>query len=208
MKGINLIDPIGRTTIMYGIRDSNLDRLESSSKKVGNKTRKTFYVSPDMHNEIILLSIMKEQVFVNIAVVEQGVLKLAAVSTKVKFIETKEDKIIELYYNPTSERKIFVIDLETGDEVEPELNFTSSGEVKGVINLKTSKKYITIELREDKLRSIIVAACQLILDGNILKLNINKDEAKIISMEKYLELINSGKSIEQKLLDSSVEKER
>ena len=208
MKVVNLVDPKGRTSIMYGIENSKLERIESESKEMSDKIRRSFYISPNIHKEILVLSIMEDQVFANIAIIEKDVLKLASVSTKIEFIKTEKDKTVELYYNPTSERKIFVIDLESGNEIEPELNFTSTGEMKGIINLETGKKYITIEIRPDQHRSIIVAACNLNLEDNVLKLNINKEEAKRISLVKYLELIHSGKNIEQRLLDTTIEKER
>ena len=214
MKIINLIDPKGRKSFMYTIEDksdslkSELQRLMVKSQDLGDKTRRSFTIDTSKDKEILVLSLMEEQVFVNMATVVKGVLKLASVSTKIDFIKTESVGTVELYYTPTSKRKIFVIDIETGDEIEPEFNITETGETKGIINLELGKKYITLELRDDAYKSILIGACQLLLEEDMLKLNISKEEAKRIRVDKYLELINSGKSIEQKLSDASIEKER
>lgn len=216
MKIINLIDPKGRTSLMYSIKSeeknniqtTKLERLEEKSQDLGDKIRRSFYLNTKNDKEIVVISLMKEQVFVNIAAVSQDLFKLASVSTKINFVDTKASEIIEIYYTPTTERKIFVIDIDTGDEIEPEFNLTSSGEMRGIINLEVGKKYLTIELRDAAYRSILAGACQLILEDGVLKLNISKDEAKRVRIDKYMELIKSGKSIEQKLMDTSIEKER
>ncbi len=216
MKIINLIDPKGRTSLMYSIEDvqndkgqrTKLERLEVKSQDLGDKTRRSFYLDLKSDKEIIVLSLMKEQAFINIATVSNGILKLASVSTKINYIETKSSGTIEVFYTPTSQRKIFVIDVETGDEIEPDFDIMASGVMRGIISLEIGKKYLTIELRDGAFRSILVGACQLIVEDNFLKLNISKDEAKRVRVDKYIELINSGKCIEQKLIDASIEKER
>lgn len=215
MKVINIIDPKGRNTILYGINikdgkslsNIRLEKLQVDLKEEDDKTRKTFYVQSDKVNQIIMLSIMDSQVFVNVARLDKDILKLASVSTKVSFIKTNETKYIEIYYNPTSERKIFIIDLETGDEIVPELNLTSAGIMKGIINLKLDKKYLVLELRDDSTRTMTVGLCNLFLKEDILKLSISKEEIKRINIDKYMELIDSGKCIEQKLMDVRPEKE-
>lgn len=215
MKVINLVDPKGRISIMYSIENmtkggttnAKLERLETKSQNLGDKIRRSFYLDTNSDKEILVLSIMKEQVFVNVAAVSKGILKLASVSTKIGFIETEKSETIEIYYTPTVERKIFIIDIETGDEVEPDFDVTSTGEMKGIIDLEIGKKYITIELRDKAFRSILVGASQLLIDNDVLKLHISKEEAKRVIVDKYIELINSGKCIEQKLRDASLEKE-
>lgn len=215
MKIINLVDPKGRISLMYsienelkgGLINTKLERLESKSQNLGDKIRRSFYLDASSDKEIIVISIMKEQVFVNIATVSKGILKLASVSTKIGFIETKKSETIEVYYTPTAERKIFIIDIETGNEVEPDFDVTITGEMKGIVNLEVGKKYITIELRDKAFRSILVGASQLLLEDDVLKLHISKEEAKRVRVDKYIELINSGKCIEQKLRDTSLEKE-
>lgn len=218
MKVINLIDPKGRISLMYNLKSekngeihsTKLEKLEVKSQDLGDKTRRSFYldIAEKKEEEILVLSIMREQIFVNLAIVSENIFKLSSVSTKVDFIETKTKGFIEVYYTPTAERKIFVIDIETGDEVEPEFNITATGETKGIINLEIGKKYITIELRDVAYKTILLGACQLFIEDDILKLGIKKEEAKMIRLDKYVELIKSGKCIEQKLIDASPEKER
>lgn len=215
MKSINLSDPKGRVSIIYSIKSNDisaqgvkLERLHSESEDLGDKVKRKFFVSSNEVKEILVLSLMKEKVFVNIATVSKDTLKLASVSTKISFIETETSETVELYYTPTSQRKIFVIDLETGDEIEPELNILSTGETKGIIYLEVGKKYLAIEFRDSPYRTILAGACQVLLEDESLKLSISKDEAKMISLDKYIELIGSGKSIEQKLSDVTPEKER
>lgn len=215
MKVINLVDPKGRISLMYsidkpikeGTTNTKLERLESKSQNLGDKIRRSFYLDANNDKDIIVLSIMKEQVFVNVATYSKGILKLASVSTKINFIETKKSETVEVYYTPTVERKIFIIDIETGNEVEPDFDVNSIGEMKGIVNLEAGKKYVTIELRDKAFRSILIGAAQLLIENNILKLYISKEEAKRIRVDKYIELINSGKCIEQKLKDASLEKE-
>lgn len=215
MKSISLIDPKGRKTILYSvdmnkkfISDIRLERLEEDFEDEGDKIQRKFYVKSDVSKQIILISIMKSQVFVNVATLVGDLFKLASVSTKVTFIETKKTETIEIYYTPTSERKIFVIDLDSGDEVEPEFNITSTGLMKGIINLDIGKKYLALELRDLRARTMIIGACQLLLEDDVLKLNMSKEEVKRINIDKYVELIESGKCVEQKLKDAKVEKER
>lgn len=215
MKTIELIDPKGRKTLMYsietdnvsGINNTRLERVRVQEARLGDKTRRRFHISDKEEKDIIVLSLMEKQVFVNIAIVSNGVFRLASVSTKLEYIETKADKVIELYYTPTCARKIFVIDLETGNEVEPEINMTASGEMKGLINLSIGKKYLTIELRNKPQKTMLIGACQILFDNEVLSLNINKEEAKKINIDKYKEIINSGKSVEKRLVDQSMEKE-
>ncbi len=215
MKTIDLIDPNGRISIMYSIKEDKsmkintyrIEKLHSQNEVLGERTKRKFLIS-DEDKEIIVLSIMKEQVFVNIATIVDDIFKLASVSTKISFIETEKQETLELYYTPTAQRKIFIIDLETGDEVEPEISLTSEGLMKGIINLEIGKKYLTIELRNDTERLIAVGMSQLLLEDDLLKLNIKKEEVKRINLEKYIELINSGKAIEKKLEIPVVEKER
>lgn len=215
MKTIELTDPKGRKTLMYsiesdnisGINNTRLERVRVKEARLGDKTRRRFHISDKEEKDIIVLSLIDKQVFVNIAIVSNGVFRLASVSTKLEYIETKADKVIELYYTPTCARKIFVIDLETGNEVEPEINMTASGEMKGLINLSIGKKYLTIELRNKPQKTMLIGACQILLDNEVLSLNINKEEAKKINIDKYKEIINSGKSVEKRLVDQSMEKE-
>lgn len=215
MKTIDLIDPNGRISIMYSIKEDKsmkintyrIEKLHSQNEVLGERTKRKFLIS-DEDKEIIVLSIMKEQVFVNIATIVDDIFKLASVSTKISFIETEKQETLELYYTPTAQRKIFIIDLETGDEVEPEISLTSEGLMKGIINLEIGKKYLTIELRNDTERLIAVGMSQLLLEDDLLKLNIKKEEVKRINLEKYIELINSGKAIEKKLDIPVAEKER
>lgn len=213
MKVITVMDPEERNTILYSVDidkvDKNsvsnlkLERLKEESQILGDKTRKSFYISNDRDKQIILLSIMKNQVFVNVAILTNGILKLASVSKKVSFIEVEEKETIEIYYTPTFERKIFVIDLTTGNEVEPEFNITSTGIMKGIVNLKIGKKYLVLELRDLGVRTMMIGASQLLLDEDVLKLNISKEEVKVINIDNYIKLINSGKCIEQKLKDGN-----
>ena len=215
MKTIDLIDPNGRISIMYSIKEDKsmkintyrIEKLHSQNEVLGERTKRKFLIS-DEDKEIIVLSIMKEQVFVNIATIVDDIFKLASVSTKISFIETEKQETLELYYTPTAQRKIFIIDLETGDEVEPEISLTSEGLMKGIINLEIGKKYLTIELRNDTERLIAVGMSQLLLEDDLLKLNIKKEEVKRINLEKYIELISSGKAIEKKLDIPVAEKER
>ena len=106
-----------------------------------------------------------------------------------------EEKVF--VYEPTEKRKIFVIDLETGKEVDSEIINNGEKNIR-MCRINVGKKYFAFEYRIQDIRTIACGLCKFeMLDG---KFNISVDEMETnrINYDLLKENISKGmsKSIE------------
>lgn len=214
MKSINILDPDGRNTIMYSIEESRrqdvlsgekyLSKLDFKSSVSENGVNKAFILPEDAAKDILVLSFMPEKVFINFAVVRNGTFKMGTVSTKIEYLKPTKTAISEFTYTPTRQRKIYIIDTETAEEIKSQLLMSDDGTIKGRVLLEQNKKYLAIELRKDGYKKIGAAFVRFLEDDNKYVLNIDKKEARLILLDRYKEIIDEGKCVEVPLKETKI----
>lgn len=161
-----------------------------------NGVNKAFILPEDAAKDILVLSFMPEKVFINFAVVRNGTFKMGTVSTKIEYLKPTKTAISEFTYTPTRQRKIYIIDTETAEEIKSQLLMSDDGTIKGRVLLEQNKKYLAIELRKDGYKKIGAAFVRFLEDDNKYVLNIDKKEARLILLDRYKEIIDEGKCVE------------
>lgn len=209
MREINLIEHEGRITLMYTIENSKrqdviedkyLKKLNCKKTNTSRGLKKTFYIEDDeKEKNVVILTFLKDSVLINLAIVEDDTFKMATVSSKIKYIQTKKEGKTEFYYTPTRQRKIFIIDVETGNEILPQLMLEETGEVRGKVMLEKNKKYLALELRRDGFKKIQAGFVRFNEQDEKYVLDIDEKEAKVVDISKLIEMIRQGQSIETKL---------
>lgn len=209
MREINLIEHEGRITLMYTIENSKrqdviedkyLKKLNCKKTNTSRGLKKTFYIEDDeKEKNVVILTFLKDSVLINLAIVEDDTFKMATVSSKIKYIQTKKEGKTEFYYTPTRQRKIFIIDVETGNEILPQLMLEETGEVRGKVMLEKNKKYLALELRRDGFKKIQAGFVRFNEQDEKYVLDIDEKEARVVDISKLIEMIRQGQSIETKL---------
>ena len=165
-KHFSITDPTNVNTVIYQINETapehlkdspkfTIERLESTSQKIGENTRKTFYI-PEGEKEdkqLVILSFGQERVVVNMGVFEENKVKISKHPVPMKFKTLYSDKEAEykdFLYTPNLKRPISIIDPDTTDEIKPILYFDeTTNEIKGKCKLKPFKNYFAFEIRDD-----------------------------------------------------------
>lgn len=166
-KHFSITDPENVNTVVYMLDETEkevannapmftIQKLESTSEYVGDRTKKTFYIdepSPN-GNSLIILSFGKEKVVVNVGLLEGNKVSIIKKPMPINFktlYSDKEFEYKEIEYTPNLKRPISIIDPETTEEVKPVLYFDEkTNEVKGKCKLKPFKNYFAFEIRERK----------------------------------------------------------
>ena len=165
-KHFSITDPTNVNTVIYQINETEpeflkdspkftIERLESISQKIGENTRKTFYIPEGKQEDkqLVILSFGQEKVVVNMGILEEDKVKISKSPVPMKFKTLYSDKEAEykdFSYTPNLKRPISIIDPETTDEIKPILYFDeTTNEIKGKCKLKPYKSYFAIEIRED-----------------------------------------------------------
>ena len=165
-KHFSITDPANVNTVIYQINETEpeflkdspkytIERLESTSQKIGENTRKTFYI-PEENKEdkqLVILSFGQEKVVVNMGILEDDKVKISKHPVPMKFktlYSDKEAEYKEFLFTPNLKRPISIIDPETTEEIKPILYFDeATNEIKGKCKLKPYKSYFAFEIRDD-----------------------------------------------------------
>ena len=165
-KHFSITDPVNVNTVVYRLDETEkefaknspkftIQRLDYTSEYVGEKTKKTFYIDAPRPegNSLISLSLGKEEVVVNVGLLEGDkvsiIKKPMPISFKTLYNE-KEFEYKEVEYTQNLKRPISIIDPETTEEVKPMLYVDEkTNEVKGKCKLKPFKNYFAFEVREN-----------------------------------------------------------
>ena len=166
MKKFKITDMDGVSTCIYVIKgleekDGNeypfLSKIDVKEEKKGGYTIKSFELADD-EKEIILLSILKDKVVINAGEVNGEVLNICTKPRGIRYKEIDFDDFDNMsqveekvfVYEPTEKRKIFVIDLDTGKEVDSEIISNGNKKVR-ICKINVGKKYFAFEYRiQDK----------------------------------------------------------
>lgn len=165
-KHFSITDPTNVNTVIYQINETEaeflkdspkytIERLESTVQKIGENTRKTFFVPSECKEDkqLIILSFGQEKVVVNMGILEEDKVKISKHPIPMKFKTLYSDKEAEyknFLYTPNLKRPISIIDPETTDEIKPILYFDeTTNEIKGKCKLKPYKSYFAFEIRDD-----------------------------------------------------------
>jgi len=166
-KYFSITDPKEVNTVIYQINRTEkeflnrapkftLERLEYSEQFVGERKKKTFFVSnPSPEgNPLVFFSFGKDKVVVNTGFLDYDEVKLSKKPMPMKLstiYNEKETVYREFEYTPNMKRPISIIDPETTEEVKPTLYFDEeANEVKGKCKLKACKKYFVFEINANK----------------------------------------------------------
>ena len=164
-KQFSITDPANVSTLIYSINETEqefldespkytIERLECDAQKIGENTRKTFYIEPkeNSENQLVILSFGDERVVVNMGMLEEDKVKISKTPAPIKFktlYSDQECEFTEFEYTPNLKRPISIIDPETTEEVKPILYFDeTTNEIKGKCNLKPFKSYFAFEIRD------------------------------------------------------------
>ena len=132
-----------------------VERLDTSEELVGDMVRKTYYVD-NIHkhgNELVLLSFNDDSVVINSGILIGNEVRISKKPGSFRFdtINPDETEYKEFNYTPNVERSISIIDLETKEEVIPEIFFDENAkEIRGKCKLKPYKSYFAFEIGEQK----------------------------------------------------------
>lgn len=164
-KYFSITDRSGVTTIIYKLNRTEkeflrnspkytVERLEFTEEFIGDKKKKTFYITNPAPegNPLIILSFTENRVIVNMGFLDYDVITISKKPMPMKF-ETlyyeEETDYKDFAYTPNMKRPITIIDPETGEEIKPILYFDEeTNEVKGKCKLKPYKKYFAFEIRQ------------------------------------------------------------
>ena len=165
-KHFSITDQKGVNTVIYQINKTKkeylnkypkytLERLDSTEEIVGDLNRKTFFVDePRKHgNELVMLSFGQDNVIINTGLLIGSEVRIGKTPQQFKYDTINPDQTVykEFNYTPNLKRAISIIDLDTAEEVKPNLYFDEkTNEVKGKCKLKPYKSYFAFEIRENK----------------------------------------------------------
>lgn len=164
-KHFSITDQKDINTVVYEINktDKNksskfpkftIERLDSIEELVDDKKRKTFFVDlpKKAGNQLLFLTFQKDQVTVNMGLLKHNEVKFIKKNIPMKFDTISSDSTEESYkeFNctPNMRMPIYIIDPETGNEINPILYYDNkTNEVKGKCILKPNKSYLAFRIR-------------------------------------------------------------
>ena len=165
-KHFSITDPQGVSTVIYRVNKTEkeylnnapkytVERLISAEELNGNLKKKTFFINePKYEEQLVILSFGKDNVVVNMGVLEDNKVKVSKKPIPIKFQTLYSEEATEykeFKYTPNLKRPISIIDPETTEEVKPILYFDEqTNEIKGKCKLKPNKSYFAFEIREKK----------------------------------------------------------
>lgn len=213
MKKFKITDMDGVSTCIYVIKgleekDGNeypfLSKIDVKEEKKGGYTIKSFELADD-EKEIILLSILKDKVVINAGEVNGEVLNICTKPRGIRYKEIDFDDFDNMsqveekvfVYEPTEKRKIFVIDLETGKEVDSEIIKNGEKNVR-ICRINVGKKYFAFEYRIQDKRTIACGMCKFEMLNGKFNIVVDEKETNRINYDLLKENISKGmsKSIE------------
>lgn len=164
-KYFSITDRSGVTTVIYKVNRTEkeflrnspkytVERLEFTEEFVGEKKKKTFYITNPAPegNPLIILSFAEDKVIINMGFLDYDIIKISKrpmpMRCETLYYEEETD-YKDFAYTPNMKRPITIIDPESGEEIKPILYFDEeANEVKGKCKLKPYKKYFAFEVRQ------------------------------------------------------------
>ncbi len=165
-KHFSITEQPGVNTVIYQLNKTNkeyldrypkytLERIENTSELVGDLSKKTYYVDDPSPkgNPLVLMSFADKKVVINSGVLMGDEVKVSKKPLLFNFNTYNPESLEyrEFNYTPNMKRAITIIDLETKEEVKPQIFFDEkTNQVKGKCKLKPFKSYFAFEIREKK----------------------------------------------------------
>lgn len=187
----------------------NLEQLSCEQEKNGELgyILRTYNFNDMDNSEILIVTLQDDRVYISIAKVEDDKIyiandKIIIFFKNIEIVKSKE----EFIYTPSVDRKIFIIDIENGEVIDPKFHIIG-GKKEGKCILFPNKKYLAIEIRGKQNRTIATGICEFRENNNKYKTIINDNEAKRLNLDKILKEIKN-KSRVFGLTDTAFERER
>ena len=207
MKKFKITDMDGVSTCIYVIKgleekEGNeypfLNKIDVKEEKKGEYTIKSFELD-DNEKEIILLSILKDKVVINAGEVTNDSLNICTKPRGIRYKEIDFDDFDNMsqveekvfVYEPTEKRKIFVIDLDTGKEVDSEIISNGNKKVR-ICKINVGKKYFAFEYRIQDKRTIACGMCKFEMADGKFNIVVDEKETNRINYDLLKENINKG----------------
>lgn len=177
-----------------------IQKLMKTEKKIGDKVINEFNIFEEDNisrsEEYVVLIVKKEKVSVNIAKIWNEKLEISKTNYEINFKEIENTKEKATFkYTPKKDRKIFLVNIENGEIISPQLYFIDQKQV-GICELELNKKYFAIEIRNDKkTRKLVFGICSFNKEIDKFKTFIGENEAKRIDIDKELNKILKGDKI-------------
>lgn len=175
--------------------DIKLVKLDKESEKIkvneSESNISTYYINSD-NAEIILITMWDNKYIVNGGMFDGKELKISTKPKGIVYNKFENNKEPEYFsYIPSENRKVFLIDLDKGQELELEKVVKDGIEYK-LCSLKPNHKYLAIEYRGGEYKTIATGVCNFEKGEDKYVAIINPEEARRIEYVSFELEIEKG----------------
>lgn len=201
MQKVSITEINGSNTFMYSVINSDsenienvkIKKIETETKNIDKDKKIRIFNLSSQDNEIIVITVMEDKVVINGAKVKNGVFNISTKPRGIRYtkqeIGVKEE--VEFIYEYSEERRIYIIDVDTGEEVNSGIHIREGRKYR-TCKIIPEKKYLAFEYRTGGQKVVGAGICSFNEQMDKYEVKINELETNRVDFENILTEIENG----------------